>query len=336
MNHHLECPEHLSWPLYHLDCHSWRQYESGVRKVQGKSQCRLWDGDREMSQITAVLGQGAMGSRIAKNLLAARFKVRVWNRTREASTPLEALGARVADSPAAAADSSDFVMSIVRDDEASRAVWLDPDRGALAALRPDAVAIESSTLSMQHAKVLFEAFDAKGIRLLDAPVVGSRPQAEGKQLTYLVGGNPADFQKTLPVFEASSGNILHLGPNGSGFATKLIVNALYGIQVAALAEVLGLARHLELAEATLANALASTPVLSPAAKGALLSMTSRSFAPNFPVELVAKDLTYAAGAERNPARSLPVTSTVLSVLKAAVEAGLGPKNLTAVCELYES
>ena len=287
-----------------------------------------------MSETVAMLGLGAMGSRIARNLLAAGFSVSVWNRSSEACTSLAALGARIAESPSAAAESSDFVVSIVRDDEASNSIWLDPDRGALRALKPETVAIESSTLSMQHAKVLFEAFRAKGTRLLDAPVIGSRPQAETKQLTYLIGGSEIDLEKARPVFQASSGNVLHMGPNGSGFATKLIVNSLYGTQVAALAELLGLAKQLALSEGSLANALASTPVLSPAAKGALLSMTSRNFSPNFPVELLTKDLTYTAAANTAPTRSLPVTSTVLEVLRAAVDAGLGPKNLTAVFELY--
>lgn len=287
-----------------------------------------------MSETVAMLGLGAMGSRISSNLLAAGFSVTVWNRSSEACRPLEALGARIAESPAAAAELCDFVVSLVRDDEASHSIWLDPERGALRALKPETVAIESSTLSMRHAKVLFDAFRRKGLRLLDAPVVGSRPQAEARQLTYLVGGSEPDFERARPVFQASSGNVIRMGPNGSGFATKLIVNALYGTQVAALAELLGLAKQLALSDGSLANALASTPVLSPAAKGALLSMTSRNFSPNFPVELTSKDLSYAVAANIDSARSLPVTSAVLEVFRGAIDAGLGSKNLTAVFELY--
>lgn len=288
-----------------------------------------------MNETVAVLGLGAMGSRVARNLLAAGFSVTVWNRTRTAaSTSLEALGAQIAESPYAAAKSSSFVISLVRDDEASSSIWLDSAHGALGALKPESVAIDSSTLSMRQAQVLFDAFRVRGMRLLDAPVVGSRPQAEAKQLTYLVGGSEADLEKARPVLQASSENVIHMGPNGSGFATKLLVNALYGTQVAVLAELLGLAKELKLSEGSLANALASTPVLSPAAKRALFSMTSRKFSPNFPVELAAKDLSYAAASIKEPARLLPITSAVLEVLRAAVDAGLGPKNLTAVFELY--
>src|SRR5919109_4498430 len=136
----------------------------------------------------AVLGLGAMGSRMAANLVKAGYGVRVWNRTADAATPLVEAGARQAPSPREAAAGAAFVIAMLRDDEASRKVWLDPENGAFRALDPQAVAIESSTLTLDWIRNLGQAAAEQGLSLLEAPVAGSRPQAEAGQLIYLCGG----------------------------------------------------------------------------------------------------------------------------------------------------
>jgi 3-hydroxyisobutyrate dehydrogenase len=97
-----------------------------------------------MSKIS-VLGLGAMGSRMAANLIKAGHHVTVWNRTTQAAQPLTDAGARLAPTPKDAASGADFVIAMVRDDDASRDVWLDADTGALAGMSVGAIAIESST-----------------------------------------------------------------------------------------------------------------------------------------------------------------------------------------------
>ncbi|MCU0870630.1 MAG: NAD(P)-binding domain-containing protein, partial [Burkholderiales bacterium] len=95
----------------------------------------------------AFLGLGAMGSRMAARLVAAGHTVTVWNRSPAATHPLGAAGAAVAATPRAAVADTDIAISMVFDDAASQAVWLDADTGAIHALRPDAVAIEAGTLT---------------------------------------------------------------------------------------------------------------------------------------------------------------------------------------------
>lgn len=141
-----------------------------------------------MSKV-GFLGLGAMGSRMAANLLKAGHTVTVWNRSPEAAEALVASGARRASSPKEAAEGGDFVFAMVRDDKASQNVWLDATNGALAGMRSGAVAIESSTLTPEWIRELSQHFRAKGISLLDAPVSGSRPQAETAQLVYRTAQN---------------------------------------------------------------------------------------------------------------------------------------------------
>jgi 3-hydroxyisobutyrate dehydrogenase len=187
----------------------------------------------------AFLGLGEMGSRMSTSLIRAGFEVTVWNRTSTRTAPLLSLGAKVANYPNAAAADADFVVAMLRDDAASRDVWTNPIYGALNAMKPGAIAIESSTLTVGWVKQLGELALAQRVSLLDAPVSGSTPAAESKQLVCLVGGDAVALERARPVFNALGGAIHHAGPTGSGAAVKLMLNALLGIQAAAMAELIG-------------------------------------------------------------------------------------------------
>lgn len=282
----------------------------------------------------ACLGLGAMGSRIALNLIDTGFDVTVWNRDAAKAAKLAEKGAKIAATPRAAVAAADIAVAMVRDDAAARAVWLDPKSGALSAMRPGTIAIESSTLSMAFTRELAQVVAARQLGFLDAPVAGSRPQAEAKQLIYLVGGDDATLARAQPAFNASSAAVHHAGPSGAGMAMKLAVNALFGIQVAAIAELLGLLAKLGVNGAKAADILGATPVASPSAKGAMASMVSGAYAPLFPVELVAKDLGYALAAASDQNAQSPVSHATARVFATAVTKGIGAEHLTAVRKMY--
>lgn len=283
----------------------------------------------------SVLGTGAMGSRMTINLIKAGHEVTVWNRTREKTADLEAAGAKVADTPAEASQGADSVISMVRDDDASRPVWLDKKTGALDALPKTAIAIESSTVTLTWTRELAENCAGRGIRFLDAPVAGSRPQAEAGQLIYLVGGNAETLSQAEPILKAMGASVHHAGnAAGSGAAVKLAVNALFGVQVAAVAELLGLLKNCGLDESIAFEIIGATPVCSPAAKAAGAAMISGNFAPQFPVELVEKDFDYVNQTAIAVNSKVPVSNAARGVLVKAVEEGFGEENLTSVIKLY--
>lgn len=286
-----------------------------------------------MTQI-AFLGLGAMGSRMAANLLEAGFAMTVWNRDASKADSLTARGAKLAGAPRAAAKGADLVIAMVRDDEASAAIWLDAETGALAGMRPGAVAIESSTLTLTHTARLTEAARAKGVAFLDAPVAGSRPQAEARQLIHLVGGDVVALSRAEPALKAIGGAIHHAGPNGAGMAMKLAINTLFGIQVAALAEIVGVLSRQGVEASRAAEIIGATPTASPAAKGALASMAAGMYAPMFPTELVAKDFAYALAGAQALGAATPITKAAAEVFEAAVAHDLGAEQLTSVRKLY--
>ncbi len=286
-----------------------------------------------MSRIT-VLGMGAMGSRIAANLLQQSHEVTVWNRSAERTLPLVKLGAIAASTPRTAARNAEFVVAMVRDDEASRQVWLEAETGALKGMSEGAIAIESSTLTVEWTRQLEQQCQAQGIDFLDAPVAGSRPQAEVAQLIYLVGGKKVAFNKAQPVLSKLGSAVHYAGSAGSGMAVKLAVNTLFGIQAAAMSELINFMQRCGVESNQAVDMLTATPVCSPAAKALAEGMLTRSFAPLFPIELVEKDLSYLTVTAQAKQADIPMGDAARQVFEKALAQGYGADNITGVAQLY--
>ncbi len=282
----------------------------------------------------AVLGLGAMGSRIAARLLDAGHNVTVFNRTAERARPLIEKGAIRADTPRAAAREADLVIAMVTDDEASRALWLNEETGALQSLSPQTVAIESSTLTPAWVRELNERVSARGAAFLDAPVAGSRPQAEAGQLIYFVGGDAAVLERVSETLMTLGSAIHHIGPAGSGATFKLAVNALFGIQTAALGEILGLLEKQGMEITHCVDWLNALPTTSPAMKIMGQLMASHTFAPLFPIDLVEKDFGYLTSLTESAATRTPLSAAARAVYRQAVERSLGNANISRVVQLY--
>jgi 3-hydroxyisobutyrate dehydrogenase-like beta-hydroxyacid dehydrogenase len=272
---------------------------------------------------------------MVKALIGCGHEVTVWNRTIDRCEALRPVGARIAGSPADAAAEADFVIAMVRDDEASRSIWLANGTGALARMRPGAIAIESSTLSVGWVRDLGQAVNAvPGVSFLDAPVAGSRPQADARQLIYFVGGDADVVTKAEPVLRSMGAAIHHAGPTGAGAAIKLAVNALFGVQVAVLAELMGALAKAGIDLEKAVGIIGATPVCCPAAKAASASMLARDFAPLFPVELVEKDLGYLRSMAGSAGAEVAISEAAHTVMSTAVARHLGADHITGIVRLY--
>ena len=278
----------------------------------------------------SFLGMGAMGSRMAANLLKSGYTVTVWNRTPAAAEPLVAAGARLAATPREAAQSSDIVISMVRDNEASREVWLDEQNGALAGMRKDSVAIESSTLTAEWIKTLAGKMAARNIAFLEAPVSGSRPQAQMATLVWFIGGDSRLVSTLKPLFEAMGSAVYHTGSHGSAALTKLATNTLMGVQVTAIAEIIGLLERENMDAAHILKAVAGTACWSPLAGGASASMLMGQFSPQFPAALIEKDFGYFLPEQADA----PTLKAARSVFRQAMDNGIGGDNMTGVVRLF--
>ena len=285
-----------------------------------------------MSNI-AFLGLGNMGVRMCQHLLDAGHQVVVWNRTAVRAKPLLSLGATMALTPKLAVANADVVFSMLRDDAASSEVWLHKQQGALMALKAEALAVECSTVSVGHFDKLVNRFEAHGRDIICAPVAGSLPQAEQKKLIFLVGAGQAQLMRIQPLLNIMGAVVHHVGEGRSGVVLKLMVNSLLGVQVSLLAELLGFCDKFDVNPIKAMDILAQLPVVSPALASAAQGMLAKNFAPNFPIDLVAKDFKLLL-ADAGQAIKLPVTKSTSAVFAACCEKGGGGENITGVYKCY--
>src|SRR5262245_47073616 len=186
------------------------------------------------------VGLGVMGRNIVSRLLAARYRVTGWNRSRDKAQPLIDAGMHFADTPRAVAETSDVVLSIVTDGAAVRAVALGPD-GIIAGLKAGAVYADMSTIAPDVSREVAAAFAQKGLAMLDAPISGSPVTLQQGNASVMVGGDAAAFEKIKPVLLAIGPKVTHIGRNGLACQMKIAVNLLLMVEVIAFGEAVALA-----------------------------------------------------------------------------------------------
>lgn len=290
-----------------------------------------------MPNVT-VLGLGIMGGGIARNVLKAGFPLAVYNRTKDKAAELIALGAQWADSPRAAAEGADVVISVIADDTASRAMWLgDAERGALAGMKPGAIGIECATISHDWALELHAQAQGRGVRFLDAPLAGSKLAAASGSLTLFVGAEPEALEAARPVLGAFASNVIHFGPPGAGALYKLINNMMAAAHLAALSEGVALAEKGGLNMETVAHAIGLGAISSPIVKGKLNNILQRDYADaHFATRWMHKDLTYALRAADEFGASLPTIAGVRELFGLAMEKGLSDLDWSSEAEVVRS
>jgi 3-hydroxyisobutyrate dehydrogenase-like beta-hydroxyacid dehydrogenase len=271
----------------------------------------------------AVVGLGAMGSRMARRLLDAGHQVVAWNRT--SARAEELAGAVVAASPADAARRADVVLTMVADPAALQAVTEGAD-GIAAGVDETTTVIEMSTVGPAAISRLAAALPDG--RLLDAPVLGSLAEAEAGTLTIFVGG-PAELVEAWTPLLSTLGSPLHVGPLGAGAAAKLVANTTLFGTLGVLGEALALADGLGLSRDVAFEVLAGTPVAAQAERRRP-SVETGEYPPRFSLSLARKDLDLVAEAAAEAGVDLRLAAAARSWLREAEDAGLGGADYSAV------
>lgn len=280
----------------------------------------------------ALLGLGTMGHGMGMNLLKAGFPLTVYNRTLKRTRSLQAAGAAVANTPALAVSHASVVIAMLSDDAASRSVWLGKD-GALEAMKKGCVAIECSTLSPNWVMELGAAAREHGLDLVEAPVTGSRAQADAAQLNILVGADFETLERVTPVLRAISKQILHLGPIGSGSQLKLINNFLCAVQVASFAEALAWIERTGLDRKTALEFLENGAPGSGILRTMADRMTKRSYDVNFLLRLMTKDVRYARETATGLGVELSTARPTETLFQRAQDEGHAEQDMSAVFEV---
>lgn len=253
-----------------------------------------------------------MGHGMAGRYLDAGFTVAVWNRSKAKAADLIARGALWATSPEDAAIDADAVVTMVADDEASRAVWLTRD-GAAANMKAGTLAIECSTVSYQHTLEMARELNSRGLIYIDCPVTGLPEAAAAGKLTLLVGADPADLERAQPYLAPIGSTIRHFGPVGTGTVFKLINNLIGAVQIASLAEGVAIAEQAGLDMQLVAEALATGAVASPQVIRHSKRMIDRNFSgASFTAALRHKDADYAVRLAETLLPGVPVSRAALA------------------------
>src|SRR5690349_12532301 len=276
----------------------------------------------------AVVGTGLMGAPMARNLRAADFTVRVWNRTEEKARALARDGAEPAATPAAAATDAAVVVTMLSDAEATLAAMRPPD-GALRRLPAGAVWAQMGTLGLEGTEACAALAAEHGAAFVDAPVLGTKQPAEQGALVVLASGPDDARDAVAPVFDAVGSRTLWLGEAGAATRLKLVANTWVLALVEGLAESFALAERLGLDPQAFLDAIAGGPLDSSYAKLKGGAMMAREFPPAFPLRLAAKDARLIAEAARATGLELPLVQAIAVQFAAGVERGHGDEDLAA-------
>jgi 3-hydroxyisobutyrate dehydrogenase len=274
----------------------------------------------------ALLGTGIMGAPMARSLLRAGHQVRVWNRTTDKAKPLADEGAELAATPAEAVRERDIVVTMLADAPAVEQSVVES--GSLDAIAGGAVWIQSSTIGVAGTERLATLTAEREIAFVDAPVLGSRIQAEEGQLVVLASGPDNARARSEPVFEAVARSYVWVGEVGAGTRLKLVVNSWIICTVENIGETFALAQALGLDPRSFLDAVSggATDMEYAHIKGE--AIMNENFSPSFPLRLARKDalLILEAAGELE----LPVVRATLRQLDRALELGHADEDMSAV------
>ena len=271
---------------------------------------------------------------MARNLIKAGYPLVVHNRSRAAVDELVGAGAKSATSPREVARQCDVLITMLPNSPDVEVVALGKN-GVVEGARPGLLFVDMSTISPIVSQKIGKTLEAKGVKMLDAPVSGGEKGAIDGALSIMAGGDKAAFDTVLPIFQAMGKTITYLGPLGFGGFTKLANQIIVAVNLTALAEALTLAKKAgldrELTLKALAGGLAGSKCLDQKAPNYI----ANSYKPGFKIDLHFKDLGLIMESARALGVPVPATATVQELFNALRVKGRGGLDHSAVITLLE-
>ncbi|MCW7945626.1 3-hydroxyisobutyrate dehydrogenase [Streptomyces hygroscopicus] len=281
----------------------------------------------------AFIGLGAMGSGMAHRLLEGDYRLTVFNRTAEKADPLVRAGARGADSPEQAAEGHGVVVLSLSHEQAVEEVLFGR---VVPVLEPGSLVVDTSTVSPGYAREAARRLAEKGLRRVEACVVGNPLQARKGELRVFVSGAEEDLDEVRPVLEAIGTQVVHLGAPGTATSLKLILNLLLGAQVASMAEAVAYGVAAGLDRDRVISAIAESGFASVVMRFRAGLMLKGSYEPAFfRSDLMEKDIRIATQAALESGLELPVLDVVRERFAAVVAAGDGAKDASVIVEHHK-
>lgn len=278
-----------------------------------------------------------MGSRIARRLLEAGHEVHGWNRTRTKAEELVDAGLVVEDSAADVARAADVVFSMVTDTASVEAI-VEGEDGLLEGIRPEAILVEMSTIDPAASARLAEGFSARGAFMLDAPVSGSIGTLEAGQLSIMVAGDEAAYERVRPILLQIGPKVMRIGSNGQALLVKLAINNTLVAEMVAFCENVAMAEKGGVKREVAVEALLQSVIASPmlAYRGPFVLEGRMPAEAWSNVNLQQKDMTLGLGTGKRLATPLPTSTAANEVLTAARGMGLEQYDFAVVYEVFRA
>jgi len=276
---------------------------------------------------TGMIGLGAMGAPMARNLHRAGYLAAIWNRSNDKARQLgEELGVQVATTPAALAQACELVILSVSAD----ADVLEVISALMPTLAPGSVVLDTSTVSQSTALAAAEQLNSIEVAFLDAPVSGGIEGARKGTLAMMIGGDATVLEKITPVLDAIAGRIAHMGPVGAGQATKAVNQVMAAGINQAVSEALAFAQALELPLDKVIDVVGSGAAGNWFLTHRGPTMVKGQFEPGFRVALHHKDLAICRQMAEELDVALPVVEMTLIHYRRLMAAGFGDEDISAL------
>lgn len=284
------------------------------------------------------IGLGLMGAPMVRNLLRAGYSLVIYNRSVEKTAEFQGHErARIAESPAETARSSDVLITMLADHAAIEDVYFG-ERGIISGLETSGshcgIVIDSSTVAPAMSLRLAGSLAERGVEFLDAPVLGSKPQAIEGALTFMVGGRRETFERWRDLLLAMGKKALHMGENGAGSRAKLANNTLAAINLVGAAESLRIIQEAGIDPDLFLDAVSGGLARSAMLHGKGPAMLAGDFSPHFTIRLMLKDLGLAEEMTASLGLNTPMLRAALERMRAASQAGFGEEDVGAVFKTY--
>lgn len=288
---------------------------------------------RETTTI-GFIGTGVMGKSMAGHLLAAGWRVMVYNRTKAKAQEIIDRGALWADTPGDLAAACGVIITIVGYPRDVEEIYLGPG-GIVASARPGSYLVDMTTSSPKLAAAIYQAAKARDLHALDAPVSGGDIGAREARLAIMVGGDEAAFTALLPIFELMGKNILRQGPAGAGQHTKMCNQIAIAANMMGITEAMVYAKKAGLDPAVVLKSIETGAAGSWSLSNLAPRMLAGNFAPGFYVKHFIKDMKIALDAAREMGLDTPALALALRLYEQLADSGEADSGTQALYKLYD-
>lgn len=282
----------------------------------------------------AWIGVGIMGKAMARNLMKAGYELHIYARHPEKVTDIVAEGAVLHKSIAECVQSAEAVITMVGFPQDVEEVYFAPGN-ILDSATPGMLVIDMTTTSPTLAQKIAQAGEENGLRVLDAPVTGGDTGAKAGTLSILVGGQKADFEAAMPLFEKMGTNITYFGAAGCGQHAKMANQIMIAGALSGVCEALRYAKAEGLDLETLVGAVATGAAGSRQLDFQGKKMLENDFAPGFYMKHFVKDMKIAESEAEAAGLHLNILQTVRKNCETLVQNGCGDLGTQALIRFYE-